>query len=291
MAHFSVLNDHSKKPKDRLHLKLRITEQHTAINALASACDLSKTELKKAMNSGAVWLKRIKRKQTRLRKAQYLLKPGDYLELFYDRRILNDSVAEPILLKKDPEYSIWYKPPFLLTQGTEYGDHLSLLRYAEKQLQLHNHIFLIHRLDREAFGLVILAHSKNSARHLSSQFQNRSVRKCYIAKVNGKLVPEGETFEINTALENKEAVSIVTPGTYNAEANETKVHVIIKTGRLHQIRRHLSMAGFPVSGDSRYGKKKTGSKQLKLCGCELTFSDPSTFTPVHYKLPESFISI
>lgn len=93
------------------------------------------------MHSGAVWLKSAKRKRNWLRKAQYLLNPGDILELFYEKRILYTSVEDPVLLKKTPQYSIWYKPPLLLTLGTDYGDHLSLLRFAEKFSNLHKHIY------------------------------------------------------------------------------------------------------------------------------------------------------
>lgn len=66
-----------------------------------------------------------------------------------------------------------------------------------------------------------------------------------------------------TALDNKSALSIITPGSYSQENNETSVHILIKTGRFHQIRRHLSMTGFPISGDSKYGNQQTTAEPLK----------------------------
>ena len=162
----------------------------------------------------------------------------------------------PVLLATTPDFSVWYKPPLILSQGSNFGDHLSLLRIAEKTLKPKDGPYLVHRLDREASGLMLLAHSKKSAASLSGQFQNHKVKKIYKTRVYGLLSKVKAPLEIRDPIDGKPALSIVTVVANNFDRNTTDLIVEIKTGRYHQIRRHLSMIGHPVCNDCRYGKKK-----------------------------------
>ena len=119
--------------------------------------ELSKGRLKDAMNKGAVIWRRGKQ-QKRLRRAQSPVAAGDLLQLNYDDDLLSRQCEPAVLLADERHFSLWYKPPGMLSQGNEWGDHLSLLRFAEQQLG-NRAVFLIHRLDREASGLLLLAHS------------------------------------------------------------------------------------------------------------------------------------
>ncbi len=242
------------------------------------------------MTCGAVWLKRAGTKTRRIRKASFTLTPGDQISLYYDRALLRRSVEQPVNLFNHTDYSIWYKPPGMVTQGTEYGDHLSLLRIAEQTLKLYNKIFLIHRLDREAWGIVVLAHNKLSSAALSKQFRERSVEKRYWAQVEGQMTPEGRTFEINQQLDDKDSITLVTVGKYHLENSSTDLYIVLKTGRYHQIRRHLAAINHPLVGDERYGeKRKKYPKKMQLCAYQLGFKEPGGNKKVSFVLPSEYL--
>lgn len=274
----------------RFSRTIKVQEPQSAIQCLNSVCDLSQTELKRAMTCGAVWLQKGGKKTRRLRKASYQLKPGDSVAIHYDKALLRKSVEIPVCLVRRQNYSVWYKPPGMVSQGTRYGDHLSLLRISEQSMQLYNRLHLVHRLDREARGLVVIAHDKRSSAYLSRQFQKRMVKKKYWAQVEGKLHPEGESFLIEQRLDNKEAITSVTNGPYSKDDDFTDLLIELKTGRYHQIRRHLADLGYPLVGDRRYSKGgKQTSKELQLCAYQLCFEEPGSRKKRTFTLPTQLL--
>ena len=121
--------------------------------------ELSKGRLKDAMSKGAVLLSG--KPQKRLRRAQTALQAGQQLQLHYDDDLLQRQCADAVLISDQQQYSVWFKPAGMLSQGNEWGDHLSLLRAVEQYFSANRPVFLLHRLDREASGLVLIAHSKS----------------------------------------------------------------------------------------------------------------------------------
>lgn len=257
------------------HLQKIIREQTAACPFLAEQAQLSKSKVKDAMIKGAVWMKRGKNKEKRIRKAQFVLRPGDRVDLYYDAAILAQSPPPPRLVLEEQHYSIWYKPAMLLTQGTRYGDHVSLMRAVEKHFDLKKDIKLVHRLDREASGLVLFAHSRAGAAALSKLFQQGKIVKKYSAQVHGEVCPQGATRMFTEKLDGKKSTTQVTCRSYDSTSNVSDLAIRLFTGRYHQIRRHLSMAGHPILGDARYGKrKKRRQHPLQLVACALIFTCP-----------------
>ncbi len=150
---------------------------------------LSKGRIKDAMNKGAVLWQRGKQ-QKRLRRAQSKIAAGEQLHLHYDDDILQRQCEPAVCIADQQHYSIWYKPPGMLSQGNEWGDHLSLLRFAELYFDNKRQVFLVHRLDREASGLVILAHQSKTAALFSQLIQQHRISKDYQVLVPGQLPPE-----------------------------------------------------------------------------------------------------
>ena len=135
-----------------------------------------------------------------------------------------------------------------MTQGTKYGDHCSLLRQVKLHFKTKRNVYLIHRLDREAAGLVMIAHDKTAAGQLSRLFQTRQIIKRYTARVLGNLADRPAVNTIDSRLDGKPAETESSASGYDPASRTTRVNIVIRTGRSHQIRRHLEMIGHPVMG-------------------------------------------
>jgi len=252
---------------------------------LTAKSGLSKSKLKDAMNKGAVWLKKKKGGMKRLRRATAVLKKGDHIELHYDERILSITPPSADCLSDRGNYSAWYKPPGMTAQGTLYGDHCSLMRYAELFFSSQRKVFLVHRLDREASGVILIAHDRFAAAALSALFQKNLITKRYRAEVVGDLGEKDPRGTIKLPLDGKSAMTEYQVLSYDPGRNTTAVDIVIRTGRLHQIRRHFEMIGHPVMGDPKYGKGNKNSEGMKLIAVSLRFKCPFTGKEVEFSLP------
>ena len=223
-------------------------------NALAFESGLSVAKIKKAMQSGAVWINHG-RSRKRLRRNKASTAESDTISLYYSEKVLSQIPPTPTLIEETVPYSIWHKPAGLMSGGSRYGDHCAINRVVEKLLDRPT--FLVHRLDRFVWGVMLLAHSKKAAAELSRQFQSRDTEKIYKAAVHG-LITEQQTIDL--PVEGKEALSSITP--LSRSEHHTLVEVTIETGRKHQIRQHLSAIGHPIIGDRLYGSADPNGIQL-----------------------------
>lgn len=276
----------------KLTKKLQITTPQQAIEALvAAAPQLSKGRLKDAMNKGAVLWRRGKQNK-RLRRAQADLLPGDTLELNYDEQLLQRSCDAAVLIHEARGYSVWFKPAGMLSQGNEWGDHLSLLRFAELHWQGKRQVFLLHRLDREASGLVLIAHTKQAAAAFSLMMQQHKIDKIYRIEIKGQLSDELlARGELTTALDDKACSTRFELESYSAESNTSIVKVKLITGRKHQIRRHFALSGHPVMGDPAYGSGNKNEQGLMLQAVQLNFICPFRKTAMEFQLPEQLLQL
>lgn len=241
-----------------------------ALDALATATLLPKLRLKDALNKGAVWLQ-TRSSEQRLRRATKALRRGDRLALYYDAEVLARESPEPLLIADEKAYSVWNKPAGMLAQGTRYGDHCALLRYCEKYFEPARDCFLVHRLDREAEGLMLIAHTRKAADAFSQLWQRRDIEKRYRVIVEGKLGEVGECRVIDSSLDDKASETHIEIAHYDAQSDRSTLDIKLITGRKHQIRRHLASIGFPVIGDYRYGR---GGEPLALRAVSLAFKCP-----------------
>jgi tRNA pseudouridine32 synthase/23S rRNA pseudouridine746 synthase len=118
---------------------------------------------------------------------------------------------------------------------------------------------------------MIVGHHSQAAAKLSDMFQKNLVKKTYEAVVKGQMKP-GSTHLIEKKLDGKAATTEVE--VLDSQGNLSLLKVEIKTGRLHQIRRHLESIGHPVMGDPKYGKGNKNREGLKLLAKSLEFNDP-----------------
>ena len=274
--------------KDTVY-KISVTPHHTGtvVELFSAASNLSKTKIKNAMTKGAAWIT-VKGKTTRIRRATAPPIPGSLLALYYDQDIL-DRTAEPgRLIEDETHYSVWFKPAGLMSQGTRFGDHVALLRQVESHFKGKRPVFLINRLDREAEGLMLIAHSRKAAAALSLRFQKREVTKHYTAWVKNNPGPTDERTKIAFPLDDKPAVTWYKTLLYDTEKNLALVDIWIDTGRFHQIRRHFDMICCPVMGDPKYGANNKNKDGLKLAAVHLAFTCPITGRERSYRVSPSW---
>ncbi|NQT74519.1 MAG: RluA family pseudouridine synthase [Chloroflexi bacterium] len=152
---------------------------------------------------------------------------------------------------------------------------------------------IVHRLDKDTSGLIVVA--KNDAAHLSlsKQIKNRKITKGYLALVSGHLTPREGAIEgpIGRHPKDRKKMAIVSTGReartfYKIKdyiGDHTLLEVSTETGRTHQIRVHLSSIGFPVVGDAVYGGKSKFLKRQFLHAYRLGFRLPSNGEYVEFE--------
>ena len=163
---------------------------------------------------------------------------------------------------------------------------------------------IVHRLDKETSGVMVVAKKESAYHNLVDQFSNRLVSKRYSALVTGKMKSTSGSFTEPIGRHPKVRVKMaVVPNGKNAHTdwvlsesyteNFSLVDCDLKTGRTHQIRVHLSHAGHPLIGDVTYGYNPNKTSLIKevrvmLHARELSFNHPSTSQPVSFSasIPE-----
>src|SRR5438132_2324645 len=159
------------------------------------------------------------------------------------------------------------KPPGLLTIATERERTrtlYALLREAGNRKRPPEKIFIVHRLDREASGLLVFAKTIEAKEHLQNQFKDHSAGRRYIAVVEGRVMPDD--FTIRSHLAENTAYRVYSTRKSGAgklaithvrvmkrNPRTTLIEVRLETGRKHQIRVHLAERGYPIAGDKTYG--------------------------------------
>ena len=264
------------------HLLIESAED-SPVDLLQRATGISKQRIKLAMTQGAVWVTRG-RNTRRLRRAKRKLQAGDEVHLYYDAKIQSEIPPEPELFADVGGYSVWHKPYGLRSQGSKWGDHCTVARWAERHLQPERPAFVVHRLDRAANGLILVAHSRTIAAALSDLFQKREVEKHYRVLVAGDFSRQPNPIRVAQPIDEKEAVSEFSLQELSADGKQSLVDARIETGRKHQIRRHLAGLGHPVIGDRLYGTGKKDGVDLQLTAYSLAFHCPVNDTQVEYRL-------
>ena len=145
---------------------------------------------------------------------------------------------------------------------------------------------IVHRLDKETSGVMLVAKNKSAQLNLINQFKTHSVVKAYLVLVKGHLTPEQGVIEapIGRDPRNRKRMTVVAKGreartqytVVRHIGNYTLLEVRPETGRTHQIRVHLLAIGYPVVADAMYGVKSAYLSRQFLHACRLGFKLPST---------------
>jgi 23S rRNA pseudouridine1911/1915/1917 synthase len=190
------------------------------------------------------------------------------------------------------------KPAGLLTMAT--ATEKARTAYATLRGYLNSKrppekLFIVHRLDREASGLLVFAKSVEAKERLQDQFKDHSARREYVAVVQGKLkedamtirsnLAENAAFKVYSTWTKQGKTAITHVRVLKRTAKTTLVAVRLETGRKHQIRVHLAESGHPIVGDSVYGGTRSPIRRLALHGERLEFKHPTTGQRVVLRSP------
>lgn len=272
------------KPKTDQPFQCEVTVvgQWAALAQVAEASNLSRDALLDAAEKGAVWWRKSAgkghRKPVRIRSLD-AVSAGDQVLVNYDASVLALSPAAPVLIAAEKNYSVWHKPAGLLSQGSKWSDHCTVTRQVEL-LHMRN-TFLVHRLDRAASGLIIIAHTKNAVAALARLFAEREVEKTYRAQVEGPF-SKGVPLVIDDPVDGKSAHTEILHAEPVSGSDRSELTIRIKTGRKHQIRSHLASLGCPVVGDRLFNPDADHTEDLQLLASELRFTCPFTNKQCHY---------
>lgn len=213
-------------------------------------------------------------------------------------------VGKPFeIVYEDEALLVLDKPAGLAVHGGS-GVSFGVIEQLRRQRPEAKFLELVHRLDRETSGLLIVAKKRSALTVLHDMMREGKVRKRYLTLVAGrwmnplqhikqplyKFLTEGGERRVCVSPEGKPAHSIVRLQQRWKECS--LVEVELKTGRTHQIRVHLSHAGFPLYGDDKYGDfalnkqlEKAGLKRMFLHAARLGFQHPLTDRLIELEAP------
>lgn len=203
------------------------------------------------------------------------------------------------VLFQDDDLVVLNKPGGLLSvpgKAIEHKDSLQL-----RVQRVWPSATIVHRLDMATSGLMIMAMNKTSHRHISKQFETRSVKKTYYARVFGHLKnPKGRVDlplicdwpnrpkQMVSHERGKSACTFYEVASQNATSSLVKLNPI--TGRSHQLRVHMLSLGHPILGDKLYAHEeaKTLSERLCLHAHKIMFTHPSNQQDLFFESPYPF---
>lgn len=236
-------------------------------------------------------------------KAEYKLQAGDIVRI-PPVRISAEEDAAPVSTKLDKvselEHCIIFEDDSMLIlnkpsgtavhggSGLKFGA-IEALRALRPQARF---LELVHRIDRDTSGILLVAKKRSALRHLQAQFREKTVQKYYFALVMGEWKSSCKV--VKAPLLKNEVNSIVRVNP-NGKASETRFKVLEKfqeatliqaspiTGRTHQIRVHAQYTGHPIAWDDRYGDRrfdaytgKVGLDRLFLHAANIKFTHPGS---------------
>ena len=285
------------------HIKVSGSDDGLRIDQfLSNDLKISRSRVKKYIDEGKIFLNSTSTKTNRK------IKLGDVISYNLNFDDENQKYDKPEKL----ELEILYEDEFLMAinkqphiivhpgAGNFNGTIMNGLLGYNEDLNSVDRAGIVHRLDKDTSGVLVVAKNNYIKEKLQEQFKSRVVKKMYTAIVFGNL--EKEIFIENfigrhpihrkkqTVLKSggRKAISLVS--VEKVFENTTQVNIDIRTGRTHQIRVHLAHIGYPIIGDKLYGNKKSTAKifdvkRHMLHACSLEIIHPKNEKKLIFQAP------
>lgn len=267
--------------------------------------EFSRTRIQEMINHGLVLVNQ------KMEKPSYKIKIGDQIEIIVVDNTDLDLEPENIPLNivyEDNDIIVVDKPSGMIVHpspGIVHGTLVNALLYHCDDLSGINGVNrpgIVHRIDKETSGLLVVAKNDHAHRMLSQQLRNHDMTRSYIALVHG-LIPHQHgkvDAPIGRDSKDRQKMAVTMHNSKRAVTNFTVlrryrsmslIECRLETGRTHQIRVHMSYIGYPVYGDPKYGWRKDDQTYGQfLHAKKLGFIHPTTnkYMEFESELPEYF---
>mgnify|MGYP005768376357 CR=1 FL=1 len=263
--------------------------------------DLSRSNIQKLIDSGDILV------NNSIKKMSYKVQEGDVIHINVPEAREANIKPENIpidIIYQDNDIIVVNKPKGLVVHpadgnpdGTLVNAIMAICKDGLSGIGGELRPGIVHRLDKDTSGLLIVAKNDKAHRLMSEQIKNREVRKIYIALVKGVVSENEATIDmpIGRSTKDRKKMAVRKDGkeavthfkVLKRYPNYTLLEVKIDTGRTHQIRVHMAEIGHPVVGDMVYssGKNEFGVEGQMLHAKSLDFKHPITGEQMHLEAP------
>lgn len=282
----------------RNHLKITINKSLTLFEFLTEQYpDSPRTRIKKLLQGGTV---RVNNKPTTLHSFQ--LKPGDIVDFGQKAGIAAKASLPFPVLYEDQNVIAVDKPAGIATSSIDGSASIQWIvsEFLRDMSKGKVRTFVIHRLDKEVSGVLLLAKSEPAMDAIKDKWEE--TEKHYFALVEG-IPPNAEGTIKSWLIEDKAMKMHSVKGTDGAKLaithyktlrtinNYSLLDIVTETGRKNQIRVHLSDIGCPIVGDRKYGASTDFIRRVRLHACSISFPDTLTgdMITIESEMPEGFL--
>ncbi len=279
--------------------------------------EFSRSKLKKWLESNLVFVN-----EKVVNKPSFKVTFPAKLELIIPDENLTEDLAERLdlkIIKSTKQYIIISKEAGMVVHpgaGNKSGTLLNALLYEYPELKKLPRAGIVHRLDKDTSGIMIVARNESGMQSLSEQISTRSIKRIYQAFTVGKIERSGKIeAPIGRHPKNRQKQAIIDSGreaishykVIESFGSYSHVEVSLETGRTHQIRVHMNHLGFPLIGDPLYGRRRRFAKNTHqklreiiesfprqaLHAAQLSFIDPATSKEVTFQssLPSDLVEL
>ena len=290
-------SQHSKKSSYKRDNNIKyfpVEKTDTLLNFLFQIFpEKSKTTIKSYLSHKQVAVNKIVCSQF-----DYALQQGDSVAINFDRNF--SELKHPMLklVYEDDYFIVVNKANGLLTVATDLIKDKTAFRIVSdyvKSQHPRNHIFVLHRLDKDTSGLLVFAKSTDIQSEMQRNWERIVTDRKYVAVIEG--CPEKMSGELTSYLCENKAFKVYSSSTNEGQFARTRYRIIkagrqyslveleLETGRKNQIRVHMSEFGHSKAGDKKYGAKSNPIKRIALHAFKLTFIHPVTKQELNFETP------
>ena len=235
------------------------------------------------------------------------LQPGQQVDIILQTTAIRQNKMNLPIIYEDDDIIVIDKPAGMLAVSTEKEQEHTAFHIVNEYIKSRNkagRIFIVHRLDRETSGIMLLAKSERIKHTLQDNWNNNVIRRGYIAVVEGHVQPPQRRIMswlkqtksllvYSSAGKDNGKLAITNYQVMQTSATHSLLDISLETGRKNQIRVHMKDIGHPIVGDKKYGAHTDPLARLGLHASVLIINHPSSNEQLRLEsaMPSTFMSL